>query len=276
MRAKFGAIIQTRFCNRLSRIESSCMPTLFGLLVLILSCVQPGKLVVLHQVTGPGETNCYLVYDAVTKDAALIDVGGPVDSLIANISKEDLKLKYIFATHMHMDHIEGVPHLQDQFPNALLCYNQQEYEDFHIFREWMSQHSPTLVSEMKSSPEFSKWLEYDLSIFKMPDIHLEGNQTYELGNLRLRTLVTPGHSRGSICFHVGDVLFTGDVLFYRRVGRTDLLGGSKDDIIQSVRKLYAEFPDSTRVYPGHGEFTDVGSERRENEEVTIEAAAVTD
>ena len=58
------------------------------------------------------------------------------------------------------------------------------------------------------------------------------------------------------------------------MGRTDLLGGSKDDIIRSARRLYTEFPDSTKVYPGHGEFTDIESEKRENEEVTLEAAAV--
>jgi len=161
--------------------------------------------------------------------------------------------------------------MQEQFPNALLCCNQEDYEDFLISREWMAEHFPEMVSEMRLSPEFAKWFEYDMSIFKEPDIYLEDNQIYKLGNLAIRTILTPGHSRGSICFHVNDVLFSGDVLFYRRVGRTDLLGGSKDDIIRSVRRLYTEFPDSTKVYPGHGEFTDIESEKRENEEVRLKA-----
>jgi len=67
---------------------------------------------------------------------------------------------------------------------------------------------------------------------------------------------------GSICYHVGNVLFAGDVLFYRQVGRTDLLGGSKENIEKSV------------VYPGHGEFTDIGTEKVENEEVTVNAVSI--
>ena len=247
---------------------------LVGLCFFAVSCAQEGELVIRHQVTGPVETNCYLVYDATTNEAALIDVGGPIDSLVTHIHTENLELKYIFATHMHMDHVEGVPQIRDKFPDALLCYNQQEYEDFQIFREWMSQHAPELVSEMKASPDLSRWFEYDLSVFKGPDIQLEDNQTFELGNLKIRTILSPGHSRGSICFHAGDVLFSGDVLFYRRVGRTDLLGGSRDDITRSVRRLYAGFPDSTRVYPGHGELTDIGSEKRENAEVTFQSPEV--
>jgi glyoxylase-like metal-dependent hydrolase (beta-lactamase superfamily II) len=73
---------------------------------------------------------------------------------------------------------------------------------------------------------------------------------------------------------VEDVLFSGDVLFYRQVGRTDLLGGSKDNIAKSVRRLYTELPGSTKVYPGHGEFTDIGTERTENQEVRIDGATI--
>lgn len=244
------------------------------LLILTLTCSQSGKLVVLHEATGPNETNCYLVYDAKSKEAALIDVGGPIDSLITHIHENDLKLKYIFATHVHMDHVEGVPQIQEQFPEALLCYNKEGYEDFLISQEWMVEHFPEMVAEMTNAPEFKKWMDYDISIFKKPDIHLEDNQTYKLGNLEIRTFLSPGHSIGSICFHVQDALFSGDVLFYRQVGRTDLLSGSKENIVNSVRRLYNELPDTTKVYPGHGEFTDIGSEKQENEEVTIDAVTV--
>ena len=69
-------------------------------------------------------------------------------------------------------------------------------------------------------------------------------------------------------------MFSGDVLFHRRVGRTDLPDGSKAEIISSVRRLYAELPEETLVCPGHGEFTDIGSEKRYNQEVTVDAEAV--
>jgi len=247
---------------------------LSGLSFFIVSCTQSGDLVVLHQVTGPVETNCYLLYDTKSDEAALIDVGGPVDSLVAHIHENDLKLKYIFATHVHMDHVEGVPQIQEQFPEARLCYNRDDYEDFLVSGEWMEEHFPEMVAEMRKDPEYRKWMEYDMSIFEKPDIYLDDNQTYKLGNLEIRTYLSPGHSRGSICFHVEDVLFSGDVLFYRQVGRTDLLGGSKENIANSVRRLYAALPDTTKVYPGHGEFTDIGSEKLENKEVSLEAVTI--
>lgn len=247
---------------------------LLGIPFLLISCTKSGDLVVLHEVTGPVETNCYLLYDTQSKEAALIDVGGPIDTLVAHIQENNLDLEYIFATHAHMDHVEGVPQIQEQFPDAQLCYNKKDYEDFLISTDWIEESFPEDVAEMKKSPEFKKWFEYDMTIFKEPDIYLEDNQTYKLGNLEVRTFLSPGHSAGSICFHVGDVLFSGDVLFHRQVGRTDLLGGSKENIVKSVRRLYSELPDTTKVYPGHGEFTEIGTEKIENEEVREDAESV--
>jgi glyoxylase-like metal-dependent hydrolase (beta-lactamase superfamily II) len=247
---------------------------LFGLSFLWISCAKSGELVVLHQATGPIDTNCYLLYDAVSKEAALIDIGGPIDTLVTHIKENGLELKYIFATHVHMDHVEGVPQIKKQFPDALVAYSQLDCEDFLKMPEWMKEHFPEMYAGMMKNPEIKKWEEYDLFTFVKYDINLEDNQIYKLGELEIRTIFSPGHSAGSICFHVGNVLFSGDVLFQRRVGRTDLLGGSKENIAKSVQRLYAELPDTTKVYPGHGEFTDIGSEKRENEEVRIDAVTI--
>ncbi len=247
---------------------------LFGLPFLLIACAKSGELVVLHQVTGPIDTNCYLLYDAQSKEAALIDVGGPIDTLVAHIEENDLDLKYIFATHVHMDHVEGVPQIQEKFPDALVGYCQLDCEDFLNMPGWIKEHYPEMYAGMMKNPEIKKWEEYDLSAFVKPDIYLEDDQIYKLGNLEIRTFLSPGHSAGSICFYVEDVLFSGDVLFYRQVGRTDLLGGSKEDIAKSVQRLYAELPDTTKVYPGHGEFTDIGTEKTENEEVTVDAVTI--
>jgi glyoxylase-like metal-dependent hydrolase (beta-lactamase superfamily II) len=247
---------------------------LIGLPFLLICCAKSGDLAVLHQVTGPIDTNCYLLYDTQSREAALIDIGGPIDTLVAHIQENELDLKYIFATHVHMDHVEGVPHIQEQFPDALVCYNKEDYENFFLIPEWTEEHLPELYELMLSTPELRKYVEMDLSIFKEPDIYLEDNQAFELGSLEIRTFLSPGHSAGSICFYVGDVLFSGDVLFYRQVGRTDILGGSKENIVKSVRRLYTELPDTTKVYPGHGEFTDIGTEKTENEEVRIDTESI--
>ena len=99
---------------------------------------------------------------------------------------------------------------------------------------------------------------------------MKDNEEYYLGNLKIRTVLTPGHSAGSICFSCDNVLFTGDVLFYRTVGNTDFYGGSRSDQINSVRRLYKLLPDSTVVYPGHGKFTDIGSGKKENKYITVD------
>jgi glyoxylase-like metal-dependent hydrolase (beta-lactamase superfamily II) len=247
---------------------------LFGLSFFLISCAKSGELVVLHQVTGPIDTNCYLLYDAQSKEAALIDVGGPIDTLVAHIEENDLDLKYILATHVHMDHVEGVPQIQEMFPDALVGYCQLDCEDFLNMPGWVKEHYPEMYAGMMKNPEIKKWEKYDLAIFVNPDIYLEDDQIYKLGSLEIRTFLSPGHSAGSICFHVEDVLFSGDVLFYRQVGRTDLLGASKENIVKSVRRLYTELPDTTKVYPGHGEFTDIGTEKTENEEVRIDGVSI--
>jgi hydroxyacylglutathione hydrolase len=96
-----------------------------------------------------------------------------------------------------------------------------------------------------------------------PEILLDEGQTYPLGRFSIRTIRAPGHSSGCICFHVGNALFTGDVLFRGSTGRTDLPGGGGPDVMAgSLRRIFELFPDETMVYPGHNELTDIGTERK--------------
>lgn len=244
--------------------------TICVFIIVIKGCASD-NFIVHQQITGPIKTNCYLLFDIESKEAALFDVGGPVDSLISIIQEKQLTLKYIFATHAHMDHLEGLPHIRRIFPNALLCYNREDYNNFLLSIDWGIKNFPPEVTEsLKKDSATAKWFEYDLSIFGPPDINVAGNQIYKLGNLEIKTILSPGHSIGSVCYQVGNTLFSGDVLFYRTVGRTDLIGGSKDDLIKSVRKLYILFPDETKVYPGHNQLTDIGSEKRENKKISID------
>ena len=98
----------------------------------------------------------------------------------------------------------------------------------------------------------------------------EKNQRYygegdclKLGGLIIRVLETPGHSRGSVCLVAGDVIFSGDTLFYGSCGRTDFAGGSYEDILRSLKRL-AQLPGQYTVYPGHDRPTDLDFERRMN------------
>jgi len=135
---------------------------------------------VLHQVTGPIETNCYLLYDVKSKEAALIDVGGTIDSLIDYIEDNNLRLKYIFATHCHMDHIGGLPEIREKFPDAQLCLNEADYDDCFKFPQWLEENMDSAeVAYMKNDPEMGKWFTYKRSMFGEPDILLDDNQVYK-------------------------------------------------------------------------------------------------
>jgi len=236
-------------------------------LLFLFTCSAPKDLVVLHQVTGSGQTNCYLLYDANSKEAALVDVGGPIDTLLTRINNENLKLKYILITHCHPDHVVGVPLIKQKYPDVKICFSKEEYDDARLYAQWETKLDPKEVEEAKKYPEIVKMMNFDFSLIGEPDIYLKDNQTLKLGNLKIKTIKSPGHSRGSICYAVGNVMFSGDVLFYRSTGRTELAGGSEEELTRSVRRLYSSLPDSTVVYPGHGQFTDIGSEKKENERV---------
>ena len=240
----------------------------------VIGCSQSGQPVVVGQVEGPIKVNCYLLYDADSREAALFDVGGPIDELVSEINEKNLKLKYIFITHCHCDHVMGLPAVRERFPEATVCFSREEYEDMGLYERWEEKLPPQEVAEMKKAlepggdPELAALLTLKFSRIGEPDIFATDGQVFKLGGLKIKAILSPGHSRGSLCYNVGDVLISGDVLFAGQVGRTDLMDGGKEAIVKSVRRLYASLPDGTKVYPGHGPSTDIGAEKKGNEEVS--------
>ncbi len=195
--------------------------------------------------TGPLKTNCYLLYDKKSKEAALFDVAGEIPKHLKTIKEEALKLKYLFCTHLHFDHIMGVKEARELFPDAQLACNKKE------------------LDVLANMGKFARIFQFDPSSVGNFDIFIEDNQNFELGKLKIKAILSPGHTPGSICFHFEDSLISGDVLFNRGVGRTDFYGGSFSELEKSVRKLFT-LPEETVVYPGHGEMTNIGSEKSEN------------
>lgn len=227
---------------------------------------------IINQTTGPLAVNCYLIYDYKSRDAALIDPGWEIDTLLSYIKDSSLNVKFIFITHGHIDHLYYVPKLKTIFPGAKTCMNKIDYEDLSTIMEWIkNNYGQKWIDEAMSNPDTKKYMEFDMRSFETPDIFLEENQSFLLGSVEFKTILSPGHSRGSICFYTGNILFPGDVLFYRKVGTYFTQHGSKSDLIKSVRRLYEMFPDSTVVYPGHGQFTDIGSEKTMNKYITADS-----
>ena len=239
------------------------------LFAFILSCstVEP-ELKIIHQVTGPIETNCYLIYDNQTMEAALVDVGDVVDTLVGYIEQHELDLKYILCTHGHIDHVYNVPAIHDKFTKAKTVIHKLDYDDMLVQGEWVLENmDPEFIEWMRNDPETNKFFEWDPTTFGEPDILIEDGQELTLGNFTIKAIHSPGHSPGSVCYLVDGKLLSGDVLFYRTVGRTDVQNSSREDQIRSVQRLYEILPDSTPVYPGHMQFTDILSEKTLNSRI---------
>lgn len=236
----------------------------------------PEHLKLEKQTTGAIGTNCYLLYDDATKDAALIDPGDTVFSLLSHIEKEGLNLKYILVTHCHPDHIYGfmTMQLRDKFPDAQVCFSAIEYEDLtKVVSKWKEAYPDQVSQEIQNSPVFLKLFDMDYNTLGRADIFLKDNQKLPLGNFEITAINTPGHAPGSISYHINNLLFTGDELIYRAVGGTKTSPvASFSAQVKSIRKLYNKFPDETIVYPGHGQSTTIGEEKTQNKNITLTTA----
>ncbi|MDD5496315.1 MAG: MBL fold metallo-hydrolase [Candidatus Omnitrophica bacterium] len=192
-------------------------------------------------VVGPLESNCYLVADPGTKEAVLIDPGADSGKMKKFIAKAGLDLKFIINTHGHGDHIAangsfGVPIYIHSLDADFLSDPKKNLSAMFLFP--------------LRSPKAARLLE-------------EGDKI-TLGGLEVEVIHTPGHTPGSISLKMDSVIFTGDTLFAGGMGRTDFDYGDEEQIIRSIREKLFSFSDDTEIYPGHGEPSTIGEERRSN------------
>ncbi len=237
-----------------------------------LSCSKGDHFKVLREVTGPYQTACYLIYTTESKEAALVDPGWRIDTLVTFIRNNDLRLKYIFITHGHTDHYYYVSELKKEFPEVKWCLSREDYVSIVNCPDWpvKAYGKDWVENTRRTDPEATVYLDFDTRSVGEPDIFVEGDQTYSLGSVKIKTIHTPGHSPGSICYYTGNILFSGDELFYRSVGNLDSLTSNREIFIRSVRELYRMFPDSMMIYPGHGQYTDIGSEKKSNNRISMD------
>jgi glyoxylase-like metal-dependent hydrolase (beta-lactamase superfamily II) len=178
----------------------------------------------------------------------IVDPGGPADEVRDYIAKNSLKLKRILLTHGHGDHIMGLDEVRGMASEGVSIHEQDA--------GCLTDASANLSSFMGNSAEFNA-----------ADSPLEDGDNIKIDDMNILVIYTPGHTKGSCCFYATEkahaLLISGDTLFARSVGRTDLPGGDEDTLTASLRKLEG-LPDGTPVYPGHGPSTTLGEERALN------------
>lgn len=192
------------------------------------------------------ETNCYVVFDGDNSEASVIDPGAEVDAIYGFIRSRSLRVKNIFLTHGHFDHIMGVQQLKS-LTGARVVIHEADAECLE------NAHAALYSSIMQEPFRVSK-----------ADIRLKGSEKTRVGTVDAEFINTPGHTPGSMCILMDNILFTGDTLFAGDAGRTDLVGGDAGDLRASLRLLYL-LPHDYIVYPGHGEPTSLGIERETND-----------
>lgn len=195
-----------------------------------------------YKVFGDLDNNCYLLLDETTNKSALIDCTVADDRMRELIGDTDLQ--YILLTHGHFDHIGGVRDIKKEYGCKVVI---------------SSVDAPMLSSGKASLAAFCGVEQNDTE----PDITVQDGDEIELGTLKIKVLSTPGHTSGSVCYVVGDALFSGDTLFYCSCGRTDFPTGSSDDMIKSLKKL-ASLDGNYKVYTGHNQLSNLDFERKNN------------
>jgi hydroxyacylglutathione hydrolase len=235
-----------------------------------LRCSKTEEFKVLREITGPYQTNCYLIYNTGSREAAIIDPGWRIDTLIAFIKDNNLDLKYILITHGHSDHYYYVSELKRQFPKVRWGVNKADFEQIILCPDWPEKaYGKEWIENTRKNADESVYLDFETKSVGEPDFFINGSSKFKLGSLKIMTIYTPGHSPGSVCFYTANALFSGDMLFYRSVGNLDFLTSNTEIFIKSVRELYKLLPDTTIVYPGHNQPTDIGSEKKNNQRISL-------
>ena len=190
------------------------------------------------------ETNCYIVQDDKTKETMVIDAAGDVDKIVEMLDILQAKLKYIYLTHCHGDHIGGVQELKERYGGKIVAQRQaaENLKDPNI-------NLTTYIGNEGLSIE--------------TDARVDDDDLLHLGELEFRVIHTPGHTSGGSCLYCEkeQLLFSGDTLFRGTWGRTDVPTGDFEAVIKSITKKLMILPDETIVYPGHGKSTMIKEEK---------------
>lgn len=193
---------------------------------------------------GPFEANCYIVGDENTKKGFIIDPSGKPDGIIELVKELGLNIEFIILTHGHGDHFTGAYKVKEELNIPLYVHGEDE--------SLVKGGTKDLIPILRN----------------MTLVDVDGNvsegDVFNVGDLKVEILETPGHTIGGICIKIDNVLFSGDSLFFRSIGRCDLGRASQEMLINSIKTKILTLEEDTIIYPGHGPSTTVKDEKELN------------
>jgi len=196
-------------------------------------------------IVGPLSVNCYIIGDDQTREAIIVDPGGNARDILDTLRREQLQPIALINTHAHFDHLIALAELREKTGAPFWLHTDE---------------APVLASASLGARMFG----FAMAQPKPAERLLHDGDPVRVGTLVLRVLHTPGHTPGGICLLGDGWLISGDTLFQAGIGRTDLPGGDYATLMASIRDKLLTLPDTTIVYPGHGEPTTIGEERQLN------------
>ena len=198
-------------------------------------------------IAGPVDANNYLVWDEQSKDAVLIDCSDYREDILNRISEENLNIKYILLTHGHFDHILGLNEMNDVL-KAKVGVSRSDA----ILLDSVAQMCAYFGLPAAASQKYDFFAD-------------ETAEDLFIGDIKIKVLKTPGHTEGGLSYLIDNCVFTGDTLFKGSYGRVDLPGGNFKTIKNSLENVLFALPEETKVYPGHGDFSNIEFEKKYND-----------
>jgi len=205
-----------------------------------------GELKVGRMILGICQTNCYFVYREGSKEVICLDPADRGDYIYETLKEKGFEVAGILLTHGHFDHIWGSRKLRELSGAKIYAYEGEKD---------VCENAVNNVSEQAGRAYTVK-----------PNGYLEDGEEITIAGMTCRVIATPGHTAGSCCYYFASdgILFSGDTLFQESVGRTDFPTGSMSTLVRSVKEKLFVLSDETKVYPGHGDSTEIGTEKKYN------------